>query len=56
MGREEKGGIGRRNVIKSEQPQKPQRCTALGSSSKFSGLDRRCSNVLSAARTLSNTV
>lgn len=33
-----------RNVIKSMRPQKPQRCGALGSSSKFSGLDR-CSTI-----------
>jgi len=32
------------NVIKSMRPQKPQRCGALGSSSKFSGLDR-CSTI-----------
>lgn len=38
------GGTGRGNVIKSAQPQKPQRRAALGSSSKFTGLDWRCSN------------
>lgn len=31
---------GERNVIKSVRPQKPRRCGALGSSSKFSGLDK----------------
>lgn len=39
-----RGGMRPRgNVIKSARPQKPQRCGALGSSSKFSGLDR-CSH------------
>lgn len=49
------GGIPRRrraktgrNVIKSTRPQKPQCCGALGSSSKFSGLDRHGVTIASA--------
>lgn len=38
-----------RNVIKSTRPQNPQRSGALGSSSKFSGLDRCCRTVSVAA-------